>query len=144
MKKTILLFVCLVAYSASSFSQSSSMLRFKSKNWPFRYVNLNKKVTSLQGNVKLVITEGSDLSVDNKAKITYSFGGKDYDNQYTVKEYKHIKDYHFWTLDSNTQNGVKVSISLYDQKQYIEAKDMYLKGILMINNNGTNSSFYLE
>lgn len=122
-----------------------SMPVFSEKNYIFNYVNLNKKVSSVNGEVSLRVKNGDRMSRNSNVEITYSFGGKTYRDNYTVTVYSNIKNkgYHFWSLKSNTKS-TKITFSINHKKKFIQSRDMYLSGMLNINFNGKDTAFYLE
>ncbi len=116
---------------------------FETKNYIFNYVNLDKKVSSVNGEVVVNVLDNDRMSKGTKVKITYSFAGKNYADTYTVSSYLNTKDYHFWSLKSTTKS-TKVSFSINHKKKFIASRDMYLSGMLNISLNNKNTGFYLE
>lgn len=122
---------------------NSDMPVFTTKNWIFNYVNLDNKVSSLSGEVVLKVLDNSKMDQNSKVSISYSFGGKNYSDTYTVTSYLKTEEYGFWSLKSTTKTTT-ASVSIYHTKKYVEAKDLYLSGLIMLAFNGKNTSFYLE
>lgn len=122
-----------------------SMPVFKNKNYIFNYVNLSKKVSSVNGEVTISVKDNDRMSKNSTVEITYSFGGKTYRDNYSVTLYSNIKDkgYYFWSLKSKTKS-TKVSFTINHKKKFIESRDMYLSGMLNLNFNGKDTGFYLE
>lgn len=118
---------------------------FSEKNYIFNYVNLDKKVSSVNGEVSVRVKDGDRMSRNSTVEITYSFGGKTYRDNYTVTVYSNIKNkgYYFWSLKSKTKS-TKISFSINHEKKFIKSRDMYLSGMLNISFNGKNTAFYLE
>lgn len=121
----------------------SRMPVFKNKNFVFNYVNLNKKVNSLNGEVTITVTDNDRMSKDSKVRISYTFGGKTYSDTYKVTAFSRQKDYNFWSLKSTTKS-TKVAFSINYKKKFIESRDMYLAGMLNLTFNGKDTGFYLE
>ena len=116
---------------------------FKTKNFIFNYVNLDKKVSPVSGEVTVSVVDNDRMSKNSTVKVSYAIGGKTYSDTYKVVTFSSLKDYNFWSLKSTTKS-TKVSFSINHQKKYIESRDMYLAGMLNISFNGKNTGFYLE
>ena len=116
---------------------------FKYKNFIFNYVNLDKKVSAVNGEVTISVEGNDRMSKDSTVKISYALGGKTYTDSYKVISYSNLKDYNFWSLKSTTKSTT-VSFTINHQKKFIESRDMYLAGMLNISFNNKNTGFYLE
>ena len=139
--------VPIVKYKArkKTTSVTQNIPKFTSKDWIFNYVNLNKKLSSMSGEVTLRVQNANQMSKNTTVKIGYSFAGKNYSDTYTVSSYTRLDKYHLWALTSNTSKNT-LSFSLYFEKEYVESRDLYLAGILAFTNGKTKGtlSFYLE
>ena len=116
---------------------------FKYKNFVFNYVNLNKKVSPVSGEVTITVENNDRMSKNSTVKISYSLGGKTYTDSYNVVSYSNLKDYNFWSLKSKTKSTT-ISFTINHKKKFIESRDMYLAGMLNISFNNQNTGFYLE
>lgn len=118
---------------------------FKRKNYIFNYVNLNKKVSALNGEASIIVKDNDRMSKNATVEFVYKFGGKTYRGNYTVVSYLNLKSkgYHFWSLKSKTKNAT-IAFSIQHKKKYIQAKDMYLAAMINISQNGKSTGFYLE
>lgn len=142
MRKLTTTLLVFFALSFSSFAQEN-IPTFTSKKWVFNYVNFDDKVSSLSGEVMLKVLDNSKMVEKSKVTITYAFGGKTYTDTYIVDSFTKTEEYGFWSLKS-TSKTTMASVSIYDTKKYIEAKDLYLAGMVMLSFNDKKTSFYLE
>ena len=122
---------------------NTTMPVFTSKKWIFNFVNLDDKISSLQGEVKLQVLDNTKMDTNSKVKISYSFGGKEFVDTYTVNSFIDMKEYGFWTLSSATKSTT-LTVSIYNEKKYIESRELYLSGMVSVNYNNKKTAFYLE
>lgn len=122
---------------------NSNIPVFKNKNFIFNYVNLNKKVNSLNGDVSVSVLDNDRMSKGSRVKISYSFGGKTYTDTYKVTAFSRQKEYNFWSLKSTTKSTT-IAFSINYKKKFIKSRDLYLAGMLNITYNGKSTGFYLE
>ncbi|MFN0730257.1 hypothetical protein, partial [Polaribacter gochangensis] len=66
---------------------------FKNKNFVFNYVNLDKKINKLGGEVTITVTDNDRMSKNSTVKISYAFGGKTYTDTYKVIAYSSLEEY---------------------------------------------------
>ncbi len=116
---------------------------FKNKNFVFNYVNLNKKINTLGGEVTITVTDNDRMSKNSTVKISYAFGGKTYTDTYKVVAYSSLEEYNFWSLKSTTKTTT-IAFSINYKKKFIASRDLYLAGMLNMTFNGKTTGFYLE
>ena len=116
---------------------------FKNKNFVFNYVNLDKKINTLGGEVTITVTDNDRMSKNSTVKISYAFGGKTYTDTYKVIAYSSLEEYNFWSLKSTTKTTT-IAFSINYKKKFIASRDLYLAGMLNMTFNGKTTGFYLE
>lgn len=116
---------------------------FKSKNFIFNYVNLDKKISAVNGEVIVSVIDNDRMSKDSTVKISYALGGKTYTDTYKVISFSSLVDYNYWSLKSTTKTTT-IAFSINHEKKFIESRDLYLAGMLNITFNDQNTGFYLE
>lgn len=139
--------VPIVKYSKTTNTNTTTsnpkMPVFKNKNFVFNYVNLDKKINTLVGEVTITVTDNDRMTKNSTVKISYAFGGKTYSDTYKVIAYSSLEEYNFWSLKSTTKTTT-IAFSINYKKKFIASRDLYLAGMLNMTFNGKTTGFYLE
>ncbi|APG65517.1 hypothetical protein LPB136_09165 [Tenacibaculum todarodis] len=122
---------------------------FKSKSWKYTYANLNGKVLPAKGSFKLNVTDGPKMNKGNTVSITIKMESREKDatGYYKIDSFLDLGEgKKFWMLNHTSNKDLTTSLTLYDKPEYIAAKNIYIKGIFLMNNKvkGQKTSFYLE
>ena len=117
------------------------MPSFRYKNWSFKYVNMNKKVSGITGTVNLSVESGSKMSNNATVKIAVNIDGSEpRSGNYTVQSYSDLGKQHQWKIKSNSK-GVVSTLYIFKEKKTV--KGMNLDGLLIMGQGDKAITFYL-
>ncbi|MFY0602894.1 MAG: hypothetical protein JXQ93_03020 [Flavobacteriaceae bacterium] len=117
------------------------MPSFRYKEWTYSFINMNKKVSSLSGTVKLDVTDNSQMSIGSNIKLRIKIdGNNETSGSYKVIDYISQSDQHKWTIKSVTKN---VNSTLYIFKEKKRVKGMSIDGLLLMGSGEKQITFYL-
>lgn len=117
------------------------MPSFKYKDWTYSFINMNDKVSSISGTVKLDVTDNDRMSVGSHIKLRVKIeGNQETSGKYEVVDYASQTDQHKWTIRSVTKN---VNSTLYVFKEKKTVKGMDILGLLIMGTGEKQITFYL-
>lgn len=117
------------------------MPSFTYKSWTYSFINMNKKVSSISGTVKLDVTDNDRMTLGSHIKLRVKIeGNNETSGEYEVVDYKAQTDQHKWTIRSVTKN---VNSTLYIFKEKKTVKGMDILGLLLMGSGEKQITFYL-
>lgn len=117
------------------------MPSFTYKSWTYSFINMNDKVSSISGTVKLDVIDNSRMSVGSHIKLRVKIeGNQETSGKYEVVDYKSQTDQYKWTIRSVTKN---VNSTLYIFKEKKTVKGMDILGLLLMGSGEKQITFYL-
>ncbi len=117
------------------------MPAFKYKDWTYSFINMNDKVSSISGTVKLDVTDNDRMSVGSHIKLRVKIeGNQETSGKYEVVDYASQTDQHKWTIRSVTKN---VNSTVYIFKEKKTVKGMDILGLLLMGTGEKQITFYL-
>lgn len=117
------------------------MPSFTYKSWTYSFINMNKKVSSISGTVKLDVTDNDRMALGSHIKLRVKIeGNNETSGEYEVVDYKAQTDQHKWTIRSVTKN---VNSTLYIFKEKKTVKGMDILGLLLMGSGEKQITFYL-